>query len=85
VGIDGGIGIAGVSPAGPAQAAGLQPGDVIERVNGEAVVDVEAFYRRLWAQPVSQPLELRVRRDGTLRTITVRLRDRYATVATPSP
>ena len=42
VGIDGGIGIAGVSPAGPAEAAGLRVGDVIMRVNGERVADVEA-------------------------------------------
>ena len=55
------------------------------RVNGEAIVDVEAFYRRLWAQPVSQPLELRVRRDGALRTIAVQLRDRYATVGPLNP
>ena len=85
IGIDGGIGIAGVSPAGPAQAAGLRQGDVILRVNGERVADVEAFYRRLWAQPVNQPLELGVWRDGALETITVRPRDRAATFGTQSP
>jgi S1-C subfamily serine protease len=85
IGIDGGIGIAGVSPAGPAQAAGLRQGDVILRVNGERVADVEAFYRRLWAQPVNQPLELGVWRDGALETITVRPRDRSATSGTQSP
>lgn len=85
IGMDGGIGIVGISPAGPAQAAGLRQGDVILRVNGERVADVEAFYRRLWAQPVNQPLELGVWRDGALETITVRPRDRYATFGTPSP
>ena len=87
VGMDGGggIGIAGVSPAGPAQAAGLRQGDVILRVNGERVADVEAFYRWLWAQPVNQPLELGVWRDGVLQTITVRPRDRAATFGPPNP
>ena len=85
LGMDGGIGIAGISPAGPAQAAGLRQGDVILRVNGERVADVEAFYRRLWAQPVNQPLELGVWRDGALETITVRPRDRSATSGTESP
>jgi S1-C subfamily serine protease len=85
VAIDGGVGIAGVSPTGPAHAAGLRPGDVILRVNGERVADVEAFYRRLWAEPVGQPLELGVWRDGALETVTVRPRDRYATFEHRSP
>jgi S1-C subfamily serine protease len=84
VGVDGGVGIAGVSPASPAEAAGLQPGDVIVRVNGESVEDVETFYRRLWAQPVNQPLQLVVSRGGVLETLSVRPRDRYATTGPPT-
>jgi S1-C subfamily serine protease len=85
VGIDGGVGIAGVSPSGPAQAAGLRAGDVVLRMNGERVPDVEAFYRRLWAHPVGQPLELGLWREGALLTVTVRPRDRYATFQHRSP
>ena len=85
IGVDGGIGVAGVSPASPAEAAGLRPGDIIVRVNGESVADVGGFYRRLWAQPVTQPLQLVVSRDGVLETVSVRPRDRYATFGPPSP
>ena len=42
VGTNGGIGVAGVSRAGPAETAGLRVGDVIMRVNGERVSDVRA-------------------------------------------
>ena len=85
VGLDGGVGIAGVSPSGPAHAAGLRAGDVVLRVNGERVADVETLYRRVWAQPVSQPLELAVWRDGAIVTLEVRPRDRYATFEHRSP
>jgi len=85
IGVDGGVGIAGVSATGPAHAAGLRAGDVIMRVNGERVPDVESFYRRLWAQPVDQPLELGVWRDGAVVSISVRPRDRYATLGTQNP
>ncbi len=85
VALDGGVGIAGVSPTGPAHAAGLRAGDVILRVNGERVADVEGFYRRLWAQLVGQPLELSVWREGALQTVTVRPRDRYATFEHRAP
>jgi S1-C subfamily serine protease len=85
VAIDGGIGIAGVSPRGPAHAAGLRAGDVIVRVNGERVADVEGFYRRLWAQPVDRPVELAVARGGAVETVTVHPRDRYATIGDRGP
>jgi S1-C subfamily serine protease len=85
VGIDGGVGIAGVSPIGPAHAAGLRAGDVVLRVNGERVADIETFYRRIWAQPVSQPVELSVWREGAVETLRVRPRDRYATFEHRSP
>jgi uncharacterized integral membrane protein (TIGR00697 family) len=85
--VDGGVGIAGVSPAGPAHAAGLRPGDVVVRLNGERVLDVEAFYRRLWRTAAGSELELTVHRDGRLETVAVRSRDRYAVFRfrTPDP
>jgi S1-C subfamily serine protease len=78
VDVPGGVGVAGVSPAGPAHAAGLRAGDVILRVNGDRVPDVEAFYRRLWAEPLGRPVELGLARDGELASLTVRPVDRYA-------
>jgi len=85
LGLDGGIGIAGVSVAGPAHAAGLRAGDVIVRANGERLADVESFYRWLWAQPVNRPLALDVWRAGAIVTISVQPRDRYATFGPQSP
>jgi S1-C subfamily serine protease len=85
VSVDGGIGVAGVSPAGPAESAGLRAGDVIMRVNGERVADVESFYRRLWAQPLNQPLELSVWRNGMLETVIAHPRERAAPVTPLSP
>src|SRR4029077_2617944 len=43
----GGIVVSGMSPVGPARAAGFRPGDVIVRLNGEKVDSQEAFYRKL--------------------------------------
>jgi len=85
VAVDGGVGIAGVSPSGPAQAAGLKHGDVIVRLNGERVADLEDFYRKLWRSAVGRPLELSIYRDGQLETLTVRPQDRYAVFRTRQP
>lgn len=85
VGIDGGVGIASVSPIGPAHAAGLRPGDVIVRLNGDRLADVEDFYRKLWRTAVGSEIELGVYRDGRLEPVTVRPRDRYAIFQFRSP
>jgi S1-C subfamily serine protease len=85
VAIEGGVAIAGVSPSGPAQAAGLRHGDVIVRVNGERVADLEDFYRKLWRLAAGSEVELGVFRDGQLETVAVRTRDRYTIFRTPAP
>jgi serine protease Do len=69
--------VASVSPAGPAHAGGLRAGDVIVRLDGDRVSDVEDLYRKLWRVAVGRELMLSVYRDGRLETVTVRTRDRY--------
>lgn len=85
VAIAGGVGVAGVSPVGPAQAAGLRPGDVIVRVNGARVADVEDFYRKLWSTPVGGEVVVVVYRDGGFESVTVRSQDRYTIFQFRSP
>jgi S1-C subfamily serine protease len=77
VAMNGGVLIAGVSAVGPAQAAGLREGDVIVRLNGDRVADLDDFYRRLWRVPVGEGVELIVHRAGRLETIVVRPDDRH--------
>lgn len=73
----GGVVVAGVSPIGPARAAGFRPGDVIVRVNGAEVSSQTEFYRRLWQGGVGQEVQLEVMREARLEAITVRPVDRY--------
>ncbi|PYM62774.1 MAG: hypothetical protein DMD79_10270, partial [Candidatus Rokuibacteriota bacterium] len=82
---DGAVSVAGVTPGGPAAQAGLRPGDVIVRVAGTRVADVSHFYRRLWAGPVGQDVELSLLRSGVPTTVIVRPRDRYAVFQFRSP
>jgi S1-C subfamily serine protease len=77
--------IAGVSPAGPAHAAGLRAGDVVLRLNGERVADLGDFYRKLWRTAVGSVVELTVHRVGQIETVTVRPRDRHTIFQFRSP
>jgi S1-C subfamily serine protease len=69
--------VTGVSPIGPAGIAGVRPGDVIVRLNGEAVATQEQFYARLWQGTVGQEVQLVVRRESGPATILVKAADRY--------
>lgn len=82
---DGGVAIAGASPGGPAHAAGVRHGDVVVRVNGERIADLEDFYRKLWRTTLGSELELTLYRDGRLETVRLRPTDRYATFRFRSP
>ena len=60
-----------VVAGGAAAAAGLQPGDRVEAIDGQAVARFEDIRRIVAASP-DQTIQLRVLRDGEARTIDVR-------------
>jgi S1-C subfamily serine protease len=80
----GGVLVSGLSPVGPARAAGFQQGDVIVKLNGEKVESQEDFYRQLWRSSVGQEVHVVVQRDNALRAIMVRPADRYRIYRTSS-
>jgi len=60
--VPGGALVTSVAPGGPAQQAGIAPGDVVVGVSGEAVRDLAGLYRKVWesgAAGVEVPLTVR--------------------------
>ena len=45
-----GIAIQGLAQGGPAERAGVKPGDIVSDVAGEPVAGLADFYRRIWRQ-----------------------------------
>ncbi|MCJ0764467.1 S1C family serine protease [Variovorax terrae] len=74
-----------VSQGGPAEAAGLQPGDVVLAVDGAKVATLEAFYKKLWvhAEPEAE-IRLTVLQGSALRTIVLKGVDRMSTMQKPA-
>lgn len=58
-------------PGQPAEAAGLQAGDVITRINGHAVGMIDEVRPRI-AGSGGQPLEIQVRRGSAFQTVVVK-------------
>jgi hypothetical protein len=69
----GGMQIAGTSPGGPAEAAGLLKGDVIKRVGDVAVTDIYDFMDSLAKYKPGDVVEVEVLRDGERLTLPVTL------------
>ena len=63
-----GVLVLGVTTASPADRAGIRPGDVISRVGGEPVVDVDGLDRLLAS--ATSPLPIVAMRRGTTREVT---------------
>ncbi|RIL00104.1 MAG: peptidase [Proteobacteria bacterium] len=63
--------ISRVDPAGPAQKAGIQRGDVIVRFAGESIDDMEELPRRVAAAKPGAKVDVVVMRDGKERTLQV--------------
>jgi len=74
-----------VNKDSPAQAAGLQPGDVVLAVDGATVATLEAFYKQVWrhANPDDE-IQLTVLQGAQIKTITLKAVDRMSTMMKPS-
>ena len=74
-----------VTPAGPAERAGLQRGDLILAVEKAPVSGVADFYRRLWAVGTAGvTVRLRVLQGDRVRELSVRSADRHERLLRPT-
>ncbi|MDB5041056.1 MAG: 2-alkenal reductase [Candidatus Eremiobacteraeota bacterium] len=74
----GGVAIAAVPDGTPAAAAGLEPGDVIEAVNGKPVSSPEQFVSTISAMKPAAKVTLRVWQRGIKRNVQVTLAEQPA-------
>jgi serine protease Do len=74
-----------VNKDSPAQAAGLQPGDVVLAVDGTKVATLEAFYKQVWqhANPDDE-IQLTVLQGADVKTLTLKAVDRMSTMLKPA-
>jgi serine protease Do len=68
--------IADVVKGGPADKAGIKPGDVVVALNGKPVTDNNQLTRDVGAIPPNQNVKLEVAREGKTRTVEVKLAER---------
>lgn len=78
---DGQVRVVKVNRGSPAEAAGLQPGDLILRIDGVAVGGLERFYKTLWrGNTPEREVTLDVQRDDETQTLKARATDRMKTL-----
>jgi S1-C subfamily serine protease len=80
---DGQIRVVRLTGSGPAEEAGLRPGDHIVRIDGVAVNDLESFYKALWQRDAEREVTLDIRRAGDAQTLKVQAMDRMKTLRRP--
>jgi S1-C subfamily serine protease len=69
--------VAGVASGGPAERAGIKPGDFVLEVAGARVTELAATFRKVWSiGPAGSAIPLTIARDGALQRITVQSADR---------
>ena len=71
-----GVVVSGVVEKGPADLAGLQPGDLVLSVDGEPVTTLRELYRAIWKKQAGQSLQLSVLRESSLCSVEITGGDR---------
>jgi S1-C subfamily serine protease len=74
---DDGIAVTGVVPKGPADAAGLQRGDLLVSVDGQPVHGLRQLYTVIWARGPGALVGMQVLRDDRVQVVQVVAGDRY--------
>jgi len=83
--IDGEVRVLRVSSPSPAETAGLQPGDRIVRIDGQAVSNLDTLWHRLWnGGAVEREVALDIKRDGRALRVPLRTVDRQSTLKQPT-
>jgi membrane-associated protease RseP (regulator of RpoE activity) len=62
--------IATFNGTSPAVAAGIEPGDIVRKVNGQALTSIETLTKTLHGS-VNKPVQLTIDRNGTTKHVTV--------------
>lgn len=62
--------VSAVDAGGPASAAALRPGDVLETIDGKQPSDSRAYMRDIVMTPVGSKVQLKIWRDGKEQSVT---------------
>ncbi|HJV70441.1 S1C family serine protease [Ideonella sp.] len=83
--IDGEVRVLRVNSPSPAETAGLQPGDRIVRIDGQAVDNLDTLWHRLWSGgAVERDVALDIQRNGRAMRVPLRTVDRQSTLKQPA-
>jgi S1-C subfamily serine protease len=80
-----GVAVAQVTSGGPADQAGIQPGDVIQKVNGQAVTTNDEVVKAIRATKPGSTIAMEVWSAGVKKLVTIRVTERPADVGDAQP
>lgn len=79
-----GLRVLRVSEDSPADVAGVQAGDTIDRIDGQSVTALDALWKALWTGgPPEREVKLDLRRQGRPMSLTLQSVDRMKTLRRP--
>jgi S1-C subfamily serine protease len=80
-----GVAVAQVVSGGPADQAGMQPGDVIQKVNGQDVTTNDEVVKAIKATKPGETINMEVWSAGIKKLVTIKVQERPADVGVTLP